>query len=144
MRITHEAYQKIVEHAIEDAPIEACGYLAAVDDAAGGVIVEAIRLRNVDASEEHFSFDPAEQFAVVRAIRKSGRKLLAVYHSHPASPARPSQEDIRLAFDAELSYVIASLAGTEPDVRSFRIRNGDVEREEIEIVNQTAEVNHVL
>jgi hypothetical protein len=46
--------------------------------------------------------------------------------------------------DAEPSYVIASLAGTEPDMRSFRIRSGEVGREEIEIVNQTAEVSHVL
>jgi proteasome lid subunit RPN8/RPN11 len=140
MHITQQAWQQIIDHAREDAPIEACGYLAAAE----GVIVEAIRLRNVDASKEHFSFDPAEQFAVVRSIRKSGRALLGVYHSHPASPARPSQEDIRLAFDAGLSYVIVSLAESDPVMRSFRIRSGETEPEEIEITSVSTEVGHVL
>ena len=140
MLITRQALEQIIAHARADAPIEACGYLAAEDD----VVVEAIRLRNVDASPEHFSFDPAEQFAVTRAIRKSGRKLLAVYHSHPASPARPSQEDIRLAFDAALIYVIASLAEVEPVVRGFRVRSGVVAAEEIEIVPAHTESDHVL
>jgi proteasome lid subunit RPN8/RPN11 len=140
MRITTQAWQQIVDHARADAPIEACGYLAAAD----GIIVEAIRLRNADASEEHFSFDPAEQFAAVRAIRKSGCKLRAVYHSHPASPARPSQEDIRLAFDAELSYVIVSLADREPVVRAFRIRGGEVEQEPVDITDAKMESRHVL
>lgn len=140
MRMTKFVLQQIVAHAQTHAPLEACGYLAAED----GVIVEAIRLRNVDASPEHFSFDPAEQFATMRAIRKSGRKLVAVYHSHPASPARPSCEDIRLALDAELSYVIASLADLAPVVKSFRIQAGQVTEEAIEvIVNTTEEKNGV-
>lgn len=140
MRIQRAAWQQILEHARHDAPLEACGYLAAEN----GVIVAAIRLRNVDASPEHFSFDPAEQFAAVRAIRQSGRQLLAVYHSHPASPARPSQEDIRLAFDPALSYVIASLAEETPVIKSFRIRAGVVSAEEIEIVQEAKEDAHVL
>lgn len=130
MRITASAREQIIAHGQADAPIEACGYLSAEN----GVIVEAIRLRNVDASAEHFSFDPAEQFATVRSIRKSGRKLAAVYHSHPASPARPSAEDIRLAFDPELSYVILSLLDGAVDLRSFHIRAGQVIHEAIEIV----------
>ena len=140
MRITQNALQQIIAHAEADAPIEACGYLAAEAD----VLVEAIRLRNVDASPEHFSFDPAEQFATVRAIRKQGRKLLAVYHSHPASPARPSEEDIRLAFDPELSYVIVSLAASAPVVKSFRIRAGQVTAEVIEVVQSVTEDSHVI
>jgi len=140
MRITRGAWSQMIAHAREDAPIEACGYLASSND----VLVEAIRLRNIDTSTEHFSFDPAEQFAAVRSIRKSGRKLQAVYHSHPASPARPSKEDIRLAFDAELSYVIVSLAEQEPVVRSFRIRGGQVTAEELVIADALTEVSHVL
>lgn len=139
-KITEEVIRAIVAHGRADAPIEACGYLGA----SNGIAVESIRLTNVDRSPEHFSLDPAEQFAAARNLRKSGRQLLAVYHSHPASPARPSQEDIRLAFDPSLSYVIVSLAAAEPDVRSFSIRNGVVTAEPIEIVQSTQESNHVL
>ncbi len=119
----------IIRHAREHVPIEACGYLGEKD----GVVQRVIRLKNVDASPEHFSLDPKEQFSALRQMRSEGYSLRAVYHSHPASPARPSQEDIRLAFDPQISYVILSLAGPEPDVKSFRIQAGIVEREEIRV-----------
>ena len=60
-------------------------------------------------------------------------QILANYHSHPSSPSRPSVEDIRLAFDPSISYVIASLEKEIPVVKSFRITDGKVEVEELKI-----------
>ena len=128
LRITREALAGIVAHARDDAPIEACGYLGARE----GVAARALRLTNADASPEHFSLLPREQFSAVRALREMGLALRAVYHSHPASPARMSAEDIRLAVDPALSYVIVSLAGPEPVVKSFTVASG-VAEEPIEI-----------
>jgi proteasome lid subunit RPN8/RPN11 len=44
-------------------------------------------------------------------MRKKGFVLLGNFHSHPSTPSRPSEEDMRLAFDPKLSYIIISLAG---------------------------------
>lgn len=131
LRITQSAYDEIVAHARAEAPIEACGYVGI----AGGVATMSLRLTNADHSPEHFSFDPAEQFAAVRTLRKTGHVLGVVYHSHPATPARPSQEDIRLAFDPAITYVIVSLAMDAPDLRAFLIRNGDVTPEPVEVLH---------
>ena len=58
--------------------------------------------------------------------------MLAVYHSHPESPARPSEEDIRLALTPGVSYVIVSLQDPgQPVIRSFRISDGVVTLEEV-------------
>jgi len=130
VRIGQTVIDQLIAHARGDAPLEACGYLAARD----GVVVALFRLRNVDASAEHFSFDPAEQFSALRQMRAAGLRMRAVYHSHPASPARPSAEDIRLAYDPALYYVIVSLAQAEPDVKAFAIRGGEVLAEPLEIV----------
>jgi proteasome lid subunit RPN8/RPN11 len=130
LKIASPALAEIVAHAGADAPIEACGYLGEK----GGIVRRVVRLRNVDASPEHFSLDPKEQFAAVRQLRSEGCRLRAVYHSHPASPARPSQEDIRLAFDPALSYVIVSLAEGKPVAKSFTIRQGAAEPEEVEVL----------
>jgi [CysO sulfur-carrier protein]-S-L-cysteine hydrolase len=119
----------IIDHARAGRPHEACGYLAELD----GTIVSFFPLKNADGSSEHFSFDPAEQFTVVRAIRAERLTPAAVFHSHPETPARPSQEDIRLARDPTISYVIVSLAGSKPVVKSFRIRDSQVTPEEIEV-----------
>lgn len=112
-----------------EAPNEACGYLAGKD---GGART-AIPLTNVDRSPGHFSLDPKEQFAAVRAARGEGLSVLAVYHTHPETPARPSAEDIRLAYDPDTIYVIASLIPGKEHMKAFRIDRGIVREEELEI-----------
>jgi len=130
LRIPQEIIDDLFNHAQTGLPEEVCGYLAGT----GREVIRQFRLTNIDHSNEHFSFDPAEQFQVVREARKAGLEILANYHSHPETPARPSQEDIRLAFDPNISYVIVSLAAELPDVKSFRIKNGEVEKEEIQVI----------
>ena len=130
LTISQNIVDQLFEHANSGLPEEVCGYLAG----SGRKVTIPYPLTNVDHSPEHFSFDPAEQFKVVREVRKAGLEILANYHSHPESPARPSEEDIRLAYDPNISYVIVSLAAAEPDIKSFRIREGVVEKEPINII----------
>jgi len=130
IHIPKQIIDDLFNHAKNGLPEEVCGYLAGSDRE----VARQFKLTNIDHSNEHFSFDPAEQFQVVREVRKAGLEILANYHSHPETPARPSQEDIRLAFDPNISYVIVSLAAEIPDVKSFRIQNGKVEKEEILVV----------
>jgi proteasome lid subunit RPN8/RPN11 len=130
LQIPQQIINDLFDHAKTGLPEEVCGYLAGT----GREVTRQFRLTNIDHSNEHFSFDPQEQFQAVREARKAGLQILANYHSHPETPARPSQEDIRLAFDPNISYVIVSLAAEIPDIKSFRIQNSEVEKEEIEIV----------
>ncbi len=120
----------IIAHARKDAPIEACGYLAERE----GTVVTRYPLTNADASAEHYSLKPEEQFTALREMRAAGLKLRAVYHSHPASPARPSEEDILLAHDPEISYVICSLLPGQETIKAFRIRGALVTPEDVEVI----------
>ncbi len=129
MKITKKIKNNIIAHAKKEAPIEACGYLAGKDC----VISTHYELTNTDASAEHFSFDPAEQFKTVKDARANELEIYAVYHSHPATPARPSDEDIKLAYDPNISYIIVSLADGQEDVKSFKIADGQVTCEDLEI-----------
>jgi len=131
IQIKRSVYNNIIEHAVKEKPIEACGYIGSSDE----VLVSSYPMENTDHSPEHFSFNPKEQFDVLKKSRQAGQKLSAVYHSHPASPARPSHEDIRIAFDPDIYYIIISLANTAPVVKSFRIRNGIAQEEEIVIAD---------
>jgi proteasome lid subunit RPN8/RPN11 len=129
LRLPQQIINDIIDHAQHGLPEEICGYLAGKERE----VLKRFPLENIDHSREHFSFEPSEQFQTVRQVRKEGLIILANYHSHPETPARPSKEDIRLAFDPNISYVIVSLANEIPDLKSFRIRNGEVEKEEIEV-----------
>ena len=129
MKILASTISAIIKHSKEELPYEACGYLAQEN----GVVTKHYALTNTDKAADHFTMDPKEQFAAIKDMRERGITLCAVYHSHPETPARPSEEDIRLAFDPSISYVIVSLADNESCVKSFRINKGIVDSEEIEI-----------
>ena len=137
MKITDSVVRAIIEHAEGEAPNEACGYLAEQN----GVIVRHYALTNLDKAADHYSMDPKEQFAAIKDIRGRELQLAAVYHSHPETPARPSAEDIRLAYDPEISYLIISLAESAPGIKSFKIRSDTVSPEEIEIVEEVGEIS---
>lgn len=132
MKILKDVYDAIVAQALGELPDESCGYLLGHDD----VIEYNYAMTNIDHSPEHFSFDPAEQFAAIRYARKSGLKVIANWHSHPSSPSRPSEEDIRLANDPAIVYLILSLAEIEPVLNAFSINRRQVEKLTLEITNK--------
>ena len=129
LRIPRNLADEIIRHAHEGFPLEVCGILAGKN----GAITNLYRMVNTDRSNEHFMMDPREQFTVVKEIRKEGLEMMAIYHSHPESPARPSAEDIRLALTPDVSYLIVSLIKPdEPDLKSYLISSGLVEPENLE------------
>lgn len=132
--LTTKQYGEIVNHSKNGLPNEACGLL-------GGVVIDGIKrvekvylLENMDQSPEHFSMDPKEQFAAIKDIRSNGWTLLGNFHSHPETPSRPSEEDKRLAFDPEASYLILSLMEEDkPVLNSFTIVSNNANQEELKI-----------
>jgi proteasome lid subunit RPN8/RPN11 len=129
LRIPRKLADAIFDHAREGFPLEVCGILGGTEETASALF----RMTNTDQSNEHFMMDPREQFAVIKELRAKGLEMLAIYHSHPESPARPSAEDIRLALTPDVSYVIVSLQeANNPVLKSFRIAAGRVEPDEVE------------
>jgi proteasome lid subunit RPN8/RPN11 len=62
--------------------------------------------------------------------------MLAIYHSHPETPARPSAEDIRLALTPDVIYVIVSLRNADaPAVKGFLINDGTITTVPVEVLN---------
>ena len=130
LEIPARVFRRILEQAGTEAPIEACGILAG----SNGKVRKAYTMTNADKSRTHFMMEPKEQFEVVKDIRSSGLEMLAIYHSHPATPARPSQEDIRLSFTPGVTYVIVSLQDSNgPVVKGFNIEDDNVTEVPVEI-----------
>ncbi|MDR1584997.1 MAG: M67 family metallopeptidase [Prevotellaceae bacterium] len=127
IKIPKDVIAAIIKQAYDETPNETCGLLAGE----GNKVVKRYAMTNIDHSPEHFSFDPAEQFRVLRQARAEGLEIVANYHSHPETPARPSDEDIRLAYDPDIVYIIISLAAEIPVVKAFSIQQGKVGEVEI-------------
>ena len=125
MIIPQNIIDELIAQARQDAPNETCGYLLGISTDEGDVVTENYWMENIDHSSEHFSFAPRDQFAALKYARSRSLKILANWHSHPASPSRPSQEDLRLANDPTIRYAILSLhEGIH--LNSFAIRGGEV------------------
>jgi proteasome lid subunit RPN8/RPN11 len=124
MRIPRAVLDAIVAHARAEAPLECCGLLIG----SGETIVESHAVENTRRSPVAFEVDPAGHFAAIRKARGMGLAVIGAYHSHPRSPAVPSETDVREANDAGFVHVIVSLATVPAEVRAYRIV-GDTSQE---------------
>ena len=129
MRISRELLDDVIAHARADAPNECCGMIASRD----GVAVAVHRARNAAASRLRYEIDGMEQYKIQSAIEDAGLDLGAIYHSHTRSAPLPSETDINLAFYPDALCLIVGLAGDEPDVRAWTIRDGQVSEAPLEI-----------
>ena len=136
VRIDYHLYDEIVEYAREHLPEEACGLIAGSEDESGKKVEKVYYLTNVDHAEDHFTMDPKEQLEAVKDMRANGYKPLGNWHSHPESPSRPSEEDIRLSYDKNASYFILSLMAKNPVLNSFHVENGEVTKEDLRMFSE--------
>ena len=120
MDLPRAVLEAIVAHARAEAPLECCGLLIGSADS----IEESYPVENTRRSPVAFEVDPAGHFSAIRRARGLGRAVIGAYHSHPRSPAVPSETDVREANDPEFVHVIVSLALDRPEVRAFRITDG--------------------
>lgn len=121
LKIESEVYDQMLALAGRESPVEACGVLGGTD----GLISVFIPMTNADNAHDHYSLVPEEQFAAVKKLRAEKKKILGIWHSHPASPARMSDEDLRLAYDESIAYLILSLQdGSAPVLKGFHVVDG--------------------
>lgn len=121
---------EIIAHAREDAPNECCGILAGTD----GTVTKLYRALNAEASPYRYNVDPKDLLRIYRDLDGNGWDVFAIYHSHVATEAYPSPTDVRLAAWDDAYYLIVSLANdAKPVLRAFRIKDGAVTEETIEI-----------
>jgi proteasome lid subunit RPN8/RPN11 len=132
LTISQELRDEVVAHARRDHPDEACGVLAGP---AGSDRPERfVPMLNAERSPTFYRFDSMEQFRVWQEMDARDEEPIVIYHSHTATEARPSRTDIGLASEPGAHYVLVSTR--EPDeteFRSFRIVDGEVSEEPVEI-----------
>lgn len=130
LEIPTRIFEDMLEQARDEAPIECCGILAG----SGEKVEKLYKMTNAEHRYDHYMMAPEEQFAAVKDIRANSLDMLAIYHSHPETPARPSAEDIKLAFTPNVAYVILSLKGNNgPVVKGFQIVDGTIDEVAVRI-----------
>jgi len=133
MHMARDMYDEILVHAREEAPDECCGMIASREG-------EAVRVyRAVNVAEERlrrlrFEIGAQEQLRIQTEIDDAGLDLGAIYHSHTRTEPHPSQTDINFARNwPGVLWIIVGLGEGEPEVRTWRIGDGQVVEAELEV-----------
>ena len=127
--IKKQYLNEIVGHAKNNGTNEVCGIIAGTNNIAEKIY----KMSNIsDDPELCYFMDPKEQLKIMKEIRNNEQKMIGIYHSHPHSAAYPSKKDVELALYPDAMYVIISLQdGGQPEVKAFRIVDGNISEEEI-------------
>ena len=141
LTIDRATYDAIIAHARRDHPDEACGVVAGA--VGSDRPTRFIPMLNAAMSPTFYEFDSGDLLRLYREMDDRGEEPVVIYHSHTATEAHPSRTDIGLASEPNAHYVLVStrehgpqtgLAGDEVEFRSFRIVDGEVSEEEVEVV----------
>ena len=116
-----ELRARIEEEVQAALPRECCGLIEGIRSGNEWRAMQVHATRNLAKDEDRFEIDPAEQFALMRALRETPRDIIGCYHSHPNGRAEPSSSD----GDGEDGFVwlIAALDGADGVTLSAHLRD---------------------
>lgn len=132
--ITRAALDQFVAHAYACLPYEACGLIAAPADAADE-ICRFYPCRNAAESARVYTVDPTDHLRAERHAEADSLIIAGVVHSHTHSEPWPSPTDVAQAPDPDWHYVIVGLKREVPEVRCYRIVDGQISEEPLEVAD---------
>lgn len=123
--ITGAQREAIAAHGEETFPHECCGLLLGSADGEERTVVELKPLANAnnERPRDRFLITPEDYMQGEKYARSRNLDIVGFYHSHPNSPARPSQFDLEHAWPW-YSYIIVSVRdGKAQEMYSWRQRD---------------------
>jgi proteasome lid subunit RPN8/RPN11 len=133
LRIERAHVDAMIAHARRDHPDEACGVIAGPEGS--DEPMRFIPMLNAARSPTFYEFDSADLLALYKEMAANDEEPVVIYHSHTATEAYPSRTDISYASEPNAHYVLVSTRDADAaEVRSYRIVDGVVTEEPVEIV----------
>lgn len=137
LRITAAHVEAILEQSRAQYPDECCGVILGPKESDSAQVLKP--MVNVAHSPTFYEFDSKDLLALYRELDDNSQEIVVVYHSHTETEAYPSRTDISYASEPGAHYVLVSTRkeiAPENEFRSFRIIDGVVTEEDVEIVTR--------
>jgi proteasome lid subunit RPN8/RPN11 len=80
-----------------------------------------------------YTIDPSDHYRAELDADDRDWEIIGVVHSHTHSEPYPSPTDVAQAPDPAWHYVIVSLKREAPELRSYRIVDGEISEEPVEL-----------
>jgi [CysO sulfur-carrier protein]-S-L-cysteine hydrolase len=136
-QLTRDVYAQMVGAALDAYPLEFCGLAAgptAVGGGAGSVGRVFYPCRNDAESARVYTINAHDYMRAEADADDRDWEINCVVHSHTHSEPYPSPTDVSAAISPDWHYVIVSLKREAPEVRSYRIVDGEIVAEPLAIV----------
>ena len=144
LELSEQHRAEIRRHGLQDYPYECCGLLIGRFENDGAkVVLETFAISNAreeSAKRNRFLIQPEELMRGEKYARGTDMEVVGFYHSHPESPAVPSQYDLEHAWPT-YSYIIVSVKNQKAgDLFSWEQRpdRSKFEREEMRVAESGA------
>lgn len=114
--------KEINDHGVRDYPYECCGLLLGRFREEGKVVTETYPISNAreeSAKRNRFLITPEELMRGERYARGKDLEVVGFYHSHPDSPAVPSQYDLEHAWPTYSYIIVSTTTDAAKDVFSW-------------------------
>jgi len=137
--LDEERLAEIRRHGIADYPYECCGLLLGRYEQDGRkVVLETYPISNAreeSAKRNRFLIRPEELLKGEQYARSRDVEVVGFYHSHPDSPAVPSQYDLEHAWPTYSYIIVKTTAGEAVELFSWEQRSdrSRFDQEEISI-----------
>lgn len=118
-------FEQIQAHGARDYPNECCGALLGQDGGTDRAVLGLVPLANQrdDSPRNRFEITSEDVRLAEKEAGDKGWEVIGWYHSHPDSPARPSDFDREHAWPW-YSYIIFRVEKAEPqEMRSWRLKD---------------------
>lgn len=120
--VSEDLLDEIRAHGVRDYPYECCGLLLGRYSAEGKIVQETYPISNAreeSAKRNRFLIEPVELMRGERYARERDLEVVGFYHSHPDSPAVPSQYDLEHAWPTYSYIIVSTSAGAANDLFSW-------------------------
>jgi proteasome lid subunit RPN8/RPN11 len=123
LKLSEELAGRIRAHGAEAYPHECCGALLGRDAQPRREVLGLVSLANrrQDSPRNRFSITPDDVRVAEKTARENGQQLVGWYHSHPDSPANPSDYDREHAWPWYSYIIVAVEAGMPGEMKSWRL-----------------------
>ena len=125
VNISGELQQRIFEQMEATYPNEGGGFLLGEAEPNAVTVRDIIQVRNVFAAEEQhhrYAMTPQDWMRLEDQADERGLSLIGYYHSHPDSPAVPSEYDREHALPNFVYIITSVMMARAEDMRAWRLQ----------------------
>lgn len=136
-QVTRDVYARMIGLALDAYPLECCGLAAgptSPDGRPGDSGEKFYPCRNDAESARVYTVNPQDFMRAEIDADDLDWEINCVVHSHTHSEPYPSPTDVASAVSPDWHYVIVSLKRDSPEVRSYRMVDGEIIPEDLVVV----------